>query len=706
MKRLVLVTYAVISFLPLTLWAQDRPSLNQLRDSLTVFESQNGPEGYSRIILDLAEYYQLQNQIDSAVFYLQKGLDFMPDDRPRLKDRLQYNLNVQRFVLEGQNPEKISYLDSAYHQIKRFGEDEDQIAFFDYYAQLLRYAQLPKRSYSVLKEMEQLCLKRENTDYNRLVGLYNDLQIAARDQGLFEEALDYVRKGIEAGKKSDDFSALIRLYIDNGSLLGTLELDGEFESYQKAAELAETKGTERDRAVVNISLAYYRSSLNQPQRALDLLRYSKAVFTRLEEPDALITVQREMANAYHSMKDFRKAIELMDACITECERQYQTGCQFIYSERIHYGDTLTPPDSAIAILKQQLELSKSLNDQFGLANAYEQLSHQAKRKGDYRQALFYFEETVEIRDSLSTENLDARMAEERTKQQVEDFQAAKEKAELENQVLTTRYQLFGAISLALLLILAAGGYLFRQLSITRKKLADKNLRLSQLNDTKDRFFGIIAHDIRSPITALDGVGEQMEFYLKKQDTGKLKRLAERVDSTSKKLTNLLDNLLNWALLQKGMIPYHPKAVNVHDIVEENIELYRDVADLKDITLENKVEKGVEVYADLSAVSTIIRNLINNAVKFTKKGGRVSVSTEVQNERVQININDTGTGIGAERLEKIFTLNKTRSKGTANEKGAGLGLILCKDLVELNKGTITAISELGKGSSFIFSLPVS
>ncbi len=706
MKRLFLVNLGLILLLPIALYAQDRPSLSQFRDSLAIYASEGDPDSYSRIILDVAEYYQLQGQTDSAVFYLQKGLDLMPDDRPLLKDRLSYNLNVQQFVTAGQNPAKISLLDSAYHQIKRFGEDKDQIVFFDYYAQVLRYAQLPQRSLSILLEMEELLLKQEEPDYDQLVELYNDLLNAARDQSMFEEALVYLRKGIEAGKKSNAISNLVRFYIDNGALLGTLELDGEYESYQKAAELAKEKGTDRDRATVNINMAYYHSSQNQPQKALDLLEYSKTVFTRLEEPDALITVRREMANAYYAMRDFQKAIELMDTCIDECEKQYLTGCQSIYYERVHYGDTLTPPDSAIAILEQQLELSTSLNDEHGLANTYGQLSAQAKRKGDYQQALFYFEEAVTIRDSLASETLEARMAEERTKQQVEGFQAATERAELENKVLTSRYQLFGVISLALLLILAIGGYLFRQLSITRKKLADKNLQLSQLNDTKDRFFSIIAHDIRSPITALDGVGEQMEFYLKKQDTGKLKRLAERVDGTSKKLTNLLDNLLNWALLQKGMIPYHPRAVNVHEIVEENIGLYHEVAALKGITLENKVGEEVEVYADLSAVSTIIRNLINNAVKFTEKGGRVSVSTEVQNERVQININDTGTGISAEMLEKIFSLNKTRSKGTANEKGAGLGLILCKDLVELNKGTIRAFSELGKGSSFVFSLPVS
>jgi signal transduction histidine kinase len=276
---------------------------------------------------------------------------------------------------------------------------------------------------------------------------------------------------------------------------------------------------------------------------------------------------------------------------------------------------------------------------------------------------------------------------------------------LEAEILASRNNLYLAIALGLLGILLIGGYLFQQLRKTRKQLETQNLQLTQLNDTKDRFFGIIAHDIRGPITSLDGIGEQMSYYLKKNNTERLNLLTSQVDKTSKKLTNLLDNLLNWALMQKGTIPYTPQSLDLEEVVQENIELYAEVAAMKNIQLQNKVEKGTLAYADMSAVTTIIRNLVNNAVKFTTDGDTISINTKSEKGKIFIEINDTGTGISANKLEKIFLLNTERKQGTSGEKGSGLGLLLCKDLVKLNKGTIKAVSELGKGSTFIFSLPI-
>jgi signal transduction histidine kinase len=153
-----------------------------------------------------------------------------------------------------------------------------------------------------------------------------------------------------------------------------------------------------------------------------------------------------------------------------------------------------------------------------------------------------------------------------------------------------------------------------------------------------------------------------------------------------------------------MIPYNPKAVDIQSVAQENIELFTPVAEAKNITLKNEILTTSPVFSDESALQTIIRNLVNNAIKFTPEGGEVSISTEEKGDKIFIKINDTGTGIAADKLEKLFSLNKQSSKGTAGEKGSGLGLMLCKELVELNKGTIQAISELGKGSSFVFSLP--
>ena len=253
-------------------------------------------------------------------------------------------------------------------------------------------------------------------------------------------------------------------------------------------------------------------------------------------------------------------------------------------------------------------------------------------------------------------------------------------------------------------ILLIVSFLFNQLRKVKKQLENQNTQLQQLNATKDKFFGIIAHDIRSPIVALDGVGQQMEYYLKKNNTGKLEILANQVDSTAKRLGALLDNLLNWALLQQGVIPYRPQSLQIKEVGKSIFRMFQNNADAKNIALELDIEDDLKVYADESALNTILRNLISNAIKFTQEGGTVSLSTERKNDQVFININDTGTGISARKLAKLFSLEKTSEKGTAGEKGTGLGLTLVKELAELNKGFVQVKSSLGKGTICSIGLP--
>lgn len=206
------------------------------------------------------------------------------------------------------------------------------------------------------------------------------------------------------------------------------------------------------------------------------------------------------------------------------------------------------------------------------------------------------------------------------------------------------------------------------------------------------------------MVALEGVGEQMAFYLKKQQGDKLERLANQVDKTARHLNNLLDNLLNWALLQQGVIPYRPQSINIKSIAEEVLEMFQTQALSKNILLENHIAKDLSVYADTNTLQAILRNLLSNAIKFTPSGGKVSLSTELREDQVYINVNDSGIGIAEEKLEKLFSINKSSEKGTAGEKGTGLGLMLVKELVELNKGTVQVLSKLNTGSSFMVSLP--
>jgi signal transduction histidine kinase len=355
-----------------------------------------------------------------------------------------------------------------------------------------------------------------------------------------------------------------------------------------------------------------------------------------------------------------------------------------------------------AELARNLALKSSLEHQKLIEELQAQISEQ---KGDFAQALSHYKRFFALHDKIYSVNAQEKLKQEQVRQNIEDYQKEKEQAERETALLNVQNRLYLLLSLAFMAIILIGGYLLMRLRSAQKLLKAQNLQLQELNRTKDKFFGIIAHDIRSPMVALEGVGEQMAHYLKKQNIEKLERLSERVDKTARQLSSLLDNLLNWALLQQGIIPYRPQALNIHQISTEVLAMFEASAQAKNIQLENHITADIIVQADVNTLQTILRNLLSNAIKFTPLGGKVSLSAEEKEGKAFLHIQDTGTGIAAEKLEKLFSIDKSSEKGTAGEKGTGLGLMLVQELVELNKGQVKVRSKLDEGSSFTVSLPL-
>jgi len=362
-------------------------------------------------------------------------------------------------------------------------------------------------------------------------------------------------------------------------------------------------------------------------------------------------------------------------------------------------------DSAGFYVQRALRHAESFQINDFVRKCYLFKSKLYEAQNDYKKAYENHKVFFAFHDSVFTLDAQSKLKEEQVRQDIIGYKSEKELAEQNAQLLKGQNQLFLIIGFILFCFLVLIVYFYFNQRKVKTRIETQNLQLSQLNKTKDKFFGIIAHDIRSPLLGLQSVGEQIDYFIKKNQPERLKDLADQVDGTTKKLTELLDNLLNWALLQNGMIPYHPEQINLTEIVASVFELLQPLADLKDITFNNKVQEAVFVSADSKGVNTILRNIISNAVKFTHVGGEVTVDVKSEGNKAIITINDTGTGISAELLPKLFDLGKDSKRGTMGEKGSGLGLILSKELIELNKGTIRVISDLGKGSSFIFNLPV-
>ncbi len=239
-----------------------------------------------------------------------------------------------------------------------------------------------------------------------------------------------------------------------------------------------------------------------------------------------------------------------------------------------------------------------------------------------------------------------------------------------------------------------------------KTLTEKNDQLKDLNSTRDKLFSIISHDLRSPFNTILGFGELLLDNYSDLTDEERKDMINQLHKTSNQTYDLVENMLNWARIQTRNIQYTPKEFDLNEFFERKFDLYQKIAGNKGITLENGLAKKLHVYTDVNFLETILRNLINNAIKFTPNGGTIRIDSRSEEDEVIISVTDSGVGMTQNQIDTLFYMDKSKStSGTNGENGSGLGLILCKEFVEAYNGTITVKSEPGKGSTFSFSVPV-
>jgi signal transduction histidine kinase len=239
----------------------------------------------------------------------------------------------------------------------------------------------------------------------------------------------------------------------------------------------------------------------------------------------------------------------------------------------------------------------------------------------------------------------------------------------------------------------------------QQQLQDQADQLRALNEEKDKFLSMIAHDLRSPFSSIRLLIGLAAENIEDSGQDELKNIISLLKKSSESLYTLLDNLLAWSRIQQGVVRYQPQLVDIGKTVAQNIALLESHAHQKQIVIENTIAERTRVYADYHMVDAIIRNLISNALKFTHPGGYINISAQPADDVLTVSVKDTGIGIGADHLPQLFRIDTIhRRKGTARETGTGLGLILCKEFVEKNGGTIWVESEAEKGSMFSFTLP--
>ncbi|MFA9391090.1 MAG: ATP-binding protein [Prolixibacteraceae bacterium] len=248
------------------------------------------------------------------------------------------------------------------------------------------------------------------------------------------------------------------------------------------------------------------------------------------------------------------------------------------------------------------------------------------------------------------------------------------------------------------------------MDLTDRKNAERTLKenemyLKELNSAKDKFFSIISHDLKNPFNSIIGLSDLLIERIQEKDYKGIEEFVKAIQDTAQHTMSLLLNLLEWANSQTGNLKYQPEHLNIESLFNEVFSLVKPLANEKSILISTDVSSNSIVCADKAMISTVIRNLISNAIKFTYPLGKIEISVVQNKDETLVTIADSGVGINRDKIKDLFCIDKnTSTQGTQNEKGTGLGLHLCKEFIEKHGGQIWAESELGKGTSFHFSIP--
>jgi signal transduction histidine kinase len=238
-----------------------------------------------------------------------------------------------------------------------------------------------------------------------------------------------------------------------------------------------------------------------------------------------------------------------------------------------------------------------------------------------------------------------------------------------------------------------------------EELSRRNDQLAELSRSKDILLSVIGHDLKNSFNIILLSTQILHSRFNGLTEEKKKNLIEIIENTSSKTYLLLENLLNWARMQTDSIKFLPERFNLKQIIRDCLELYSESIDLKQIAVEFEYDTSYEVFADKDMINTVVRNLLSNAIKFTNSKGRISLRCSRGNDIVNCSVEDTGIGLNQQEVESLFNLDTIIvNTGTDGESGTGLGLILCRDFLQMNNGNLEVKSEAGKGSNFSFSLP--
>ncbi|SNT18639.1 Signal transduction histidine kinase [Ekhidna lutea] len=558
--------------------------------------------------------------------------------------------------------------------------------------------------------------------------------------GQIDSSKYYFNKSLEASLASGDSAYISSAYNGLGNLSRiTANLEQSLENFLSALDYADAVPNRKWYAdiLTNISGVYFE--LKNYEAALVKVLEARAIYEELDDNQNISYSANLLAIVYRALGEFDKAYQYNQEALEMLLISNDT-TQIIYNYvntteiLIENGELNKAAENALKAIElaekfgdrdpqisslitlssiyfrqgkinlakkyvdRGIEVSMKYNFKSQLPNAYMMQSLIESAKGNHGKSYDWIELREAVNDSIRSKEVSDRISElsvqyetEKKENEIERLSADQEIRELELEQAQTRNLLLGIIAVLFILIGSITYYLYRQ----RIRI---NNQLRAVNKTKDKLFSMIAHDIKNPLSAFKAIAHALEENYKSMPEDEVDLFISQLDTTSNKLLDLLQNLLEWSITESGNLRFNPEKIKLKSIVDETTELFQGAIDAKMLNVKNEVPADVEVYADYKMLFSVIRNLISNAIKFTKPKGNISIKTKLVDQLLEVSVIDNGKGMTGSQLENIF-----KKDSITDKDGTGLGLIICKEFVEKNGGRMSVESKDGSGTTFKFTL---
>jgi two-component system NtrC family sensor kinase len=560
----------------------------------------------------------------------------------------------------------------------------------------------------------------QTDDWKGMGYTYNNIGVVYRTLGNTPEALTYYLKAVSILEQINDLLGLGyitgnigNIHYENQDYPEAIEFHQKSYSYSK--ELKDSKGIAF--ALNNMGLCY--AEINNRKQALVSFHESLSISESANEKEGIINAIINLGTTHLQLQAFDSAEFYLQNALNISDQ-----LRDLHSKTfalIGLGDVRLLQgnfDKAVPYFEDAVQLSQEIDYKSNLIRATEKLSLAERGRGNFESALeaymLYNALSESLYNSEQTEKLVRIQTEYEFQQERDSVQFAREKErltfqqEIEHRKANQLILVIVLVVISMIIILVI--FYNRKLQELNHAVTKQRDELEKVNKTKSRFFSIIAHDIRGPMNLLMGYGDMVHMYVEEKfgddKDEELEQLSGHLKQSTRTVLSLLDSLLTWAIKEEGALNLQKETLTLTSCIEENFEVLGQIARSKKIQLTTDVDPTVKVCADKNSLMVILRNLINNALKFTPENGQIKISATAKNERIQIQVSDTGVGIPEDKIKLLFDINEEKvTRGTKGEGGSGLGLKLVYDFVKLNDGQVSVESEEGKGTTFTVTLPI-